>query len=131
MSPGGRPRGGAILWSYLLRRVLLMIPTLFGVTIVSFVIMQLAPGDPLLTQADQGGVAGRSAQTRESYLLQKRDLQLDKPLVLNFNDLNTPNTAPGGVGWGVVPSAGKSGLVALNPSRFWVSLTGSSDRTRA
>jgi ABC-type dipeptide/oligopeptide/nickel transport system permease component len=74
------------LWSYLLRRVLLMIPTLFGVTIVSFVIMQLAPGDPLLMQADAGGNASRSAQTREAYLLQKRDLQLDKPLVLNFND---------------------------------------------
>ncbi len=63
-----------------------MIPTLFGVTIVSFVIMQLAPGDPLLMQADAGGNASRSAQTREAFLLQKRDLQLDKPLVLNFND---------------------------------------------
>ncbi len=63
-----------------------MIPTLFGVTIVSFVIMQLAPGDPLLAQADAGGSASRSAQTRDAYLLQKRDLQLDKPLVLNFND---------------------------------------------
>jgi peptide/nickel transport system permease protein len=74
------------LWSYLLRRVLLMIPTLFGVTVVSFVIMQLAPGDPLLMQADAGGNASHSAQTREAYLLQKRDLNLDKPLVLNFND---------------------------------------------
>ena len=74
------------MWSYLVRRVLLMIPTLFGVTIVSFVIMQLAPGDPLLMQADAGGAGGRSAQTREAFLLQKRDLKLDKPLVLNFND---------------------------------------------
>ncbi|HTU24326.1 MAG TPA: ABC transporter permease subunit [Pirellulales bacterium] len=74
------------MWSYLVRRLLLMIPTLFGVTIVSFVIMQLAPGDPLLMQLDSGGAAGQSAQTREAFLLQKRDLKLDKPLVLNFND---------------------------------------------
>ncbi len=74
------------MWSYLVRRLLLMIPTLFGVTVVSFVIMQLAPGDPLLTQLDSGGAAGQSAQTREAFLLQKRDLKLDKPLVLNFND---------------------------------------------
>ena len=73
------------MWSYLVRRLLLMIPTLFGVTIVSFVIMQLAPGDPLLTQVERrhGRPVG---QTREAYLLQKRELHLDKPLVLNFND---------------------------------------------
>lgn len=62
-----------------------MIPTLFGVTVVSFVIMQLAPGDPLLSQLGPGGGVGESSQTREAYLLQKRDLKLDKPLVLNFN----------------------------------------------
>ncbi|HEY2253444.1 MAG TPA: ABC transporter permease subunit, partial [Planctomycetaceae bacterium] len=74
------------MWSYLVRRLLLMIPTLFGVTVVSFVIMQLAPGDPLLTQVDSGGNTGQSTQTREAFLLQKRDLKLDKPLLLNFND---------------------------------------------
>jgi peptide/nickel transport system permease protein len=62
-----------------------MIPTLFGVTVVSFVIMQLAPGDPLLSQLGAGGTAGQSSQTREAYLLQKRDLKLDKPIVFNFN----------------------------------------------
>ena len=72
------------MWSYILRRLLLMIPTLFGVTIVSFVIMQLAPGDPELAQLGAGGLAGQSTQTREAYLIQKRDLRLDLPLVLNF-----------------------------------------------
>ncbi len=73
------------MWTYILRRILLMIPTLFGVTIVSFCIMQLAPGDPLMTQLGAGGAAGQSSQTREAFLIQKRDLKLDKPLVLNFN----------------------------------------------
>lgn len=72
------------MWTYILRRLVIMIPTLFGVTIVSFCIMQLAPGDPLLSKAG-GGSAGQTSQTREAYLIQKRDLNLDKPLVLNFN----------------------------------------------
>jgi ABC-type dipeptide/oligopeptide/nickel transport system permease component len=73
------------VWTYILRRILLMIPTLFGVTVISFCIMQLAPGDPLMTQLGAGGAAGQSSQTREAFLIQKRDLKLDKPLVLNFN----------------------------------------------
>src|SRR5262245_41492576 len=70
-----------------------MIPTLFGVTVVSFCIMQLAPGDPLMSQLGAGGAAGQSSQTREAFLIQKRDLKLDKPLLLNFNyfrDLSGP-----------------------------------------
>lgn len=73
------------MWTYLLRRLVVMIPTLFGVTIVSFCIMQLAPGDPLLSQLGASGTAGTSSQTREAYLIQKRDLKLDKPLVLNWH----------------------------------------------
>jgi peptide/nickel transport system permease protein len=69
------------VWSYIGRRLLIMIPTLFGVTVVSFVIMQLAPGDPLLNQLGSSGT--QSGQTREAYLIQKRDLKLDKPLLLN------------------------------------------------
>jgi len=72
------------VWSYILRRLLLMIPTLFGITVVSFCIMQLAPGDPLLLQLGATGLAGQTAQTREAYLIQKRDLKLDRPLLLNF-----------------------------------------------
>lgn len=73
------------MWTYILRRLLLVIPTLFGVTVVSFVIMQMAPGDPQLAQLGAGGTTGESSQTREAYLIQKRDLKLDKPLILNFN----------------------------------------------
>lgn len=61
-----------------------MIPTMFGITVVSFLIMQLAPGDPMLSQVSAQGAAGMSGQTREAYLIQKRDLNLDKPILLNF-----------------------------------------------
>lgn len=65
-----------------------MIPTLFGVTVVSFCIMQLAPGDPLRTQLSSKGEQGKSSGTREAYLIQKRDLKLDKPLLLNFRNFH-------------------------------------------
>ncbi|NMC21826.1 MAG: ABC transporter permease, partial [Thermogutta sp.] len=43
--------------SYIIRRLFLILPTLFGVTVVSFCIMQLAPGDPLLMQLGATGLA--------------------------------------------------------------------------
>ena len=33
--------------AYILRRLLLMIPTVFGIMVVSFVVVQLAPGGPV------------------------------------------------------------------------------------
>ncbi|HEX3999873.1 MAG TPA: ABC transporter permease subunit [Pirellulales bacterium] len=60
-----------------------MIPTLFGITIVSFCIMQLAPGDPVANQLSSGN-APQGGETSEMYELRKRELHLDKPLVLNF-----------------------------------------------
>ncbi len=53
--------------SYLARRLLLMIPTLFGIMLVSFAIVQFVPGGPVeraiaqLQNADQNGVGGVSA----------------------------------------------------------------------
>ena len=63
-----------------------MIPTLIGITIVSFCIMQLAPGDPLRSKLTAQGAQGQSTGTREAYLIQKRDLKLDKPLLLNLRN---------------------------------------------
>ena len=72
------------MWIYVTRRLLVMIPTLFGVTVVAFCIMQLAPGDPLKAQLSATGTIGETSQTREAYLIMRRDLKLDRPLLLNF-----------------------------------------------
>lgn len=43
--------------AYILRRILLMIPTLFGIMLISFVIVQFAPGGPverIISQLQQG-----------------------------------------------------------------------------
>ena len=53
--------------AYLARRILLMIPTLFGIMLVSFAIVQFVPGGPVeraiaqLQNADQNGVGGANA----------------------------------------------------------------------
>lgn len=41
--------------SYLLKRLLAMVPTLLGITFVTFLIVNLAPGDPVATSLGEGG----------------------------------------------------------------------------
>ena len=49
--------------NYIARRILLMLPTLLGILLVSFVVVQFAPGGPVervlaqLTGADTGGTS--------------------------------------------------------------------------
>jgi peptide/nickel transport system permease protein len=69
--------------AYIIRRLLLMLPTLFGVTLVTFVVMQFAPGDPLKMQLSQAGAQGESGATREAFLHQRRQWKLDKPAIIN------------------------------------------------
>jgi len=47
--------------AYILRRLLLIIPTLFGIMLLNFIIIQFAPGGPveqILHQIEQGGAGG-------------------------------------------------------------------------
>ena len=47
--------------AYILRRLLLIVPTLFGIMVLNFVIIQFAPGGPveqILSQLEQGGDGG-------------------------------------------------------------------------
>ena len=74
------------MWRYFLKRILLIFPTLFGISIITFLIIKLAPGDPTAMKmgnqqsgmaADQNLAKQMIEQTREIY-------GLDKPLLLNF-----------------------------------------------
>ncbi|MEJ2140785.1 MAG: microcin C ABC transporter permease YejB [Gammaproteobacteria bacterium] len=55
------------MWAYILKRLLLMIPTLFGVMLVTFVVTQFVPGGPVeqlihqLQSPEQTGGAGAEA----------------------------------------------------------------------
>jgi len=69
--------------AYLLRRLLIMIPTFFGISLIVFLVLNLAPGRPG-AQAD-GDVASsaRGEQTQDSYRLFREQFDLDKPVLLN------------------------------------------------
>ncbi len=78
------------MWRYFLKRILLIFPTLFGISIITFIIIKLAPGDPTAFKmgnqqsgmsADQNMAKQVIEQTREIY-------GLDKPLMLNFTIYN-------------------------------------------
>ncbi len=64
---------------FLLRRLLLMIPLLLGISFISFVIMQLAPGDPASLNI------GMNSKIDPSYILKLRQSYgLDDPLMVQY-----------------------------------------------
>jgi len=74
---------------YSIQRILLAIPTLLGITLISFLIMHLAPGDPV--DLFLGGVAGdegistdRKADLEKTREDLRRQLGLDKPLHIQY-----------------------------------------------
>jgi peptide/nickel transport system permease protein len=66
---------------YIIKRLLMMIPLLFGITLVSFVVIHLAPGDPVEIETEMSMKA--SAQARENL---KRLYGLDRPLHEQYID---------------------------------------------
>jgi microcin C transport system permease protein len=57
------------MWSYILQRLLLMIPTLFGILLITFIVIQFVPGGPVEQMVAQlqgrdavGEVGGAAAQ---------------------------------------------------------------------
>lgn len=62
------------LGRYLARRVLQAIPLVIGVLVLSFALIHLAPGDPILVLAGDGGDAAYYAEMRSRY-------GLDRPLL--------------------------------------------------
>ena len=69
--------------TYIIRRLLLMIPTLLGITLVVFAISRLAPGDPLAMRAGPGGQLD-AKQSAAVYEAQKKLWGLDKPLPVQY-----------------------------------------------
>jgi len=84
---------------YFLRRLMLVIPTLLGITLVSFVIVHMVPGGPIEQAIWQirmggaaggeggaavGGNAGGSFLTREAIEQMRKDYGFDKPIVTRY-----------------------------------------------
>jgi microcin C transport system permease protein len=76
---------------YILRRLLILIPTLFGITLVSFVLINLAPGSPVEQKIQQMRFAGNGESkagggfvNQEILDSLKKQYGLDKPLHIRY-----------------------------------------------
>jgi peptide/nickel transport system permease protein len=68
--------------SFLLKRTALMIPTLIGVAIVTFFLLRVMPGDPVVVKLRADG----AAVTQATIDAERKRLGLDKPLSAQFVD---------------------------------------------
>ena len=58
------------MWSYVLKRLLLMVPTLFGIMLITFVVMQFVPGGPveqMVSQLQGHDIGGEAAAAGGGY----------------------------------------------------------------
>jgi peptide/nickel transport system permease protein len=69
--------------SYIIRRLLIMIPTLVAISVISFAIMQLPPGDFLTTYVAQREASGESVDQAEVDSLKQR-FGLDQPVYIQY-----------------------------------------------
>lgn len=67
--------------SYIIRRLLLMIPTLLGISLLVYLLMALAPGAAAAVEADIGGELGGSEVSRARLIeIRRKRLGLDLPI---------------------------------------------------
>jgi peptide/nickel transport system permease protein len=64
---------------YVLRRLLMMVPLMFGITLITFAVIHLAPGDPVEVQTEMSLKA--SAQARDNL---RRLYGLDQPVHVQY-----------------------------------------------
>ena len=69
------------MFSYLTKRLLLMIPLIFGITLITFTVIHLAPGNPVEVQTEMSLKV--TAQAKENL---KKLYGLDKPLHVQYLD---------------------------------------------
>jgi peptide/nickel transport system permease protein len=69
--------------TFIIRRLLMMIPILVGISVITFVIIQLPPGDFLTTYVAELTTSGESVDQAELEAL-KRRFGLDEPLYMQY-----------------------------------------------
>jgi peptide/nickel transport system permease protein len=67
------------MWRYIIRRLLQAIPILLGISILSFILVSLAPGDPVSLRT-----AGDRNITPEAKEILRQQLGLDQPLPIQY-----------------------------------------------
>jgi len=69
---------------YLTQRLLIAVPTLFGVTLLIFIAMRVLPGDPLSAISGEGG--GTYVLSKEQLQAARVSLGLDRPYIVQYLD---------------------------------------------
>ena len=80
--------------AYIVRRILISIPVLIGITIIGFVALKLAPGDPLLTSVNPEVLANLMSHP-ELLEAERHRLGFDQPIFPNQYLTWLGNVAPG------------------------------------
>jgi len=65
------------MWKYVIKRILTLIPVLIGVTLIVYLIMSLAPGDPAITILGEQATTEAVAQLRE-------EMHLNDPVIVQY-----------------------------------------------
>ncbi|MCB0416629.1 MAG: ABC transporter permease subunit [Bdellovibrionales bacterium] len=81
------------MWAYFLKRILVSLPTLFGISVVCFVLVQLTPGGPVEQAIAQMRLSGMGGEVSDSRTMQVTEEQrqalieyygFDKPLPIRY-----------------------------------------------
>lgn len=71
---------------YLFKRILLLIPTFIGITIITYLMVRLAPGDYTTLRAGVQGELKSTAIGKEVLEQEKKLYGLDKPVIIGYFD---------------------------------------------
>ncbi|RMF91876.1 MAG: ABC transporter permease subunit, partial [Nitrospinota bacterium] len=72
------------MWPYITKRILLMLPTLFGIVLITFLVLQLVPGGPVermmaqLRAHQRGGEGGAASPTPGMFQLRRAELEQEQ-----------------------------------------------------
>lgn len=75
--------------AYIVRRLLIMIPTFMGISLIVFLVLNLAPGRPGTQQRAELAADANAEGTQESYRIFREQFHLDKPTLFNTRFLLT------------------------------------------
>ncbi|MER3446843.1 MAG: diguanylate cyclase [Candidatus Dadabacteria bacterium] len=70
--------------TYIIKRLLLLIPTLFGITLITFFVVQLAPGNPVSRKLQVGEGIKAETITQDIVEQTKKLYGLDKPIYVRY-----------------------------------------------
>ena len=80
-----RAGGSESMWSYIIRRLLLAIPTLWGATLIVFLLLRVAPGDvAVMMLGGDEGTEAMGAVRPEQLAKIREQFGLDKPIHIQY-----------------------------------------------